>query len=875
MRKRPISERRPSSDGNRFVRILHHRRGATILLLSFLLAACSSPPDYEPPPFNPATAHIEVARELPEASPQPLLEPEAPPPTQAAEARNPEPAPLPSPLDEFVPSHLDGTTVQVTDRVILPSPHRLGVNIQHHAYFGDHQVVARPFAHGEFRKGRQTSVIQVGESTADTVLDGRYDPAKPGSGYATSFAGGTYTVATGTRAGESGTILAHAPGSGLYRLERSGIPLQKDDVVWLRGPLATHAVPPAAKGEQMLGIGDFRVDLDDKTKLAFTDAAGDPTDQYVCYVFGDHDGRASGKLRHYIRAEPGARYRVRIRARSEGKGARIVVDMQNFGVPGNASAHRLNLRCDQDSNLDGEWRDFVFEGEVGNDPRVHKKFTAVNVYVQHEGRSGPCTVQIDRVVLEDLAHMTPSGFDARLVNTLKEARCGTLRFYGIAGMGSLVDDITAADAAQSTWAFESYSYGYRFQGADAVVDQWLALSKEVGAAPWLTIGGANGPADWRALVSYLAAPADFDEHSARRAAHGFAQPWVEEFPEIYLEIGNEWWNGIFKPYYVWPSQKYGELCNTIISAVRAHPHFSDRIRIVCGGWAVNGHHWNTHLNATAQGHDRISIAPYLLNKLDDASTVEARYGSLFASVESYLREGGQSTLEGMARGGGGAGLGIYELNTHLTSGKADAAAASEICTSVAAGVAVLDQAMACMSGMKTDPINYFTSLQRAYKDRLGLWGNLLVKDGEFRPRPVWHGLRLANQFLIDGDLVTTQVANSPVWDQPENGSIDAMKDVPYVHAYAFLQRNAEQVTGANVLVINRHRTDALPLYFALPFTPGKKVARAVLTSGDITDNNEEEERVTLSTDSLSGFDPDAPVSVPPHSAMVFQFTPAS
>ena len=353
---------------------------------------------------------------------------------------------------------------------------------------------------------------------------------------------------------------------------------------------------------------------------------------------------------------------------------------------------------------------------------------------------------------------------------------------------------------------------------------------------------------------------------------------VSNMPNLAVFTGPEVW-GAAKPFYVEQPELYGEICKRIIARCRQHPHFNpDKMHFVCGGWAINGREWNTKVDAAAEGHSLISVAPYLLHDLDMYDSPEARYSALFAYVGAHTSpfDGSQSTFDGLRKNGKGTGMAIYELNTHLTGGKAPASVASEMCPSVAAGVAVLDQALSYMSRFGANPINYYTYFQHSFgrgdQERVGLWGNLiLAQGGEHRPRPVWLGLCLANRFLISGDLVEAQLVDIPTWDQLQNGRIPAIKDVPYIHAYAFLttapNSSRRQI---NLLLVNRHRTEALSVRVQLPFEPTDRATRVALTGAQLNDNNERAENVKLTEPAETPFSNGTAIELPPFSAVVLQ-----
>lgn len=771
------------------------------------------------------------------------------------------------------PPVIANARVQISDTVLMAAPPRLGVNLGLNAYYGDHQMVENSFAHGGFSQGRQALMVAVKDATGNTITDARATPGDPDSVYVESFAGGRYGIMSGARAGEQGAITAHAAGSLTFTLERDGAPLADGDLVLLQGPWVSRGLPLSVNGEPPAGIGDFRAALDEGVRLDFVASSTEPRDQHLRMRFPGFDA-LSGAVRHYFKAVPGSQYTVRLRARADVPGMRLGVSMRHFGIPGGVPGNAIGMTADRATTLTEGWQDFVFTAQAPADERLDTELSVFVVEISAPAGGPEGAVYLDDLVMQDAALATPSGFSKPLVDRLKEARCGVLRFYGISDLASFVDDITARDTTQASWSFLSLQSFARVGNTHAVADQWFELCQTVGAAPWLTIGAPNLPDDWYALISYLAAPAGFDAASARRAAHGFAQPWTAQFDTIYLEIGNEWWNGIFRPYYIEQPEQYGALVNTITARIQAHPHYDpERIKIIAGGWAINANHWNGTVDATSTRHDYVSVAPYLLHELNRFDTPEARYGALFADVEGYARDGGRSTLNDFADNGRGTGIAVYELNTHLTGGNAPADVASAICTSVAAGVAVLDQAMALMVDMKAAPINYFTALQRGFDSggtRLGLWGTLLREpSGALRPRPVWHGLRLANQYLIEGDLITATVAETPTWDQSENGSVPAMEDLPYLHAYAFRRpASAPEGAGVNVLLVNRHRTQSLTTVVELPFTATGAAKTALLSSPKISDNNEASEVVKLVEGSVTPAGNTLTVTVPPFSALV-------
>lgn len=767
--------------------------------------------------------------------------------------------------------------VRVTDEVVLAAPERLGVNLGMETYYGDQQYVEDPLLHGGFSKGRQVLVVRTRAGDAHSFGDADFDANDRDRKLARELTGGTYHVATGPRQGERGRITAHDLATGTFTTEKSGPAFVDDDFVWLHGPDAPRGEPDNDDPnlERGLGIGDFRLMGDDGAEIGLVASPAGGRDQAVSIQLPPEPGELGAGLKHYLRVTPDTTYRLHIRARTDLPGARITATLVNLAIE--TGEHR-NLGFDliHGGPLSGEWRDLTYETRTPSNPGITQSFSAIEIVFAGENKgTAPAGAEIDSVWLEDLRLQSDTAFARQVVSTLKEARVGTLRFYGVYDIGVPVADITARDAGAAGWSFLALDSGYRLGQVTATVDECLGLAREAGARPWLTIGNGNTPEDWYALISYLAAPADFDADSARRAANGKTAPWTEVFDRIYLEIGNEWWNPIFYPFHVAYPGKYAEICRHIIARVRSHPYFAaEKFEIIAGGWAINAHNWNGITDAGSDGQDYVSVAPYVLNDLDDARTAQDKYGALFASVDAYLAEGGASTRKALETNGKGTRLAVYELNTHLTGGRADEAAASEICTSAAAGVAVLDQAISVMSHLGASPVNYFVLLQRAFNGREGLWGNLVREaDGGLRPRPVWHGLRLANQYFIAGDLVRTTVDGGGAWDQPVNGSVPAMQDVPNLHAYACLARDG--ATGkrkANVLLINRAVKLPVRAEVALPFSPAAEARSVTLVGNTPSQNNESDELVSLHESTVHWPAAGGMVLLPPCSATVLQFS---
>lgn len=131
------------------------------------------------------------------------------------------------------------------------------------------------------------------------------------------------------------------------------------------------------------------------------------------------------------------------------------------------------------------------------------------------------------------------------------------------------------------------------------VEGFLRACKAAGGQPWLQIEWYHTVEDWLDLLAYLAAPVSSGHPMAlKRQSNGRTIPWIDAFDGIRLEFGNESWNGLsefWKPPLSMPDEVsgasfgrgyiFGFLCRRAVEAMQASPYWSDKIRIVLGGWA--------------------------------------------------------------------------------------------------------------------------------------------------------------------------------------------------------------------------------------------------------------------------------------------------
>jgi hypothetical protein len=148
-----------------------------------------------------------------------------------------------------------------------------------------------------------------------------------------------------------------------------------------------------------------------------------------------------------------------------------------------------------------------------------------------------------------------------------------------------------------------------------------------------------------------------------------------------------------------------------------------------------------------------------------------------------------------------------------------------------------------------------------------LWGSVLDMGKTNRKRPHYHAMQMLNDVLA-GDLVATQHSgDNPTW------SINNMNRVTFTNAHHLQSFAFQNGTQRGLVVFNLHRTSALDVRFTGPNAPAGTLTLRRLTSTNITDNNETADIVAPTSQTLTSFDPAQPLSLPPYSMTLLQWTP--
>ncbi|MEL6799958.1 MAG: hypothetical protein AAFO80_08760 [Pseudomonadota bacterium] len=359
--------------------------------------------------------------------------------------------------------------------------------------------------------------------------------------------------------------------------------------------------------------------------------------------------------------------------------------------------------------------------------------------------------------------------------------------------------------------------------------QNLAAIASVDMDPWLQIEPHLSAEEWQGLVEYLAAPFDPALHTAedrpwaaKRHAQGQTAPWVQAFDTLYFEVGNETWNGLFKPWVFGEMRDagtgdrlsrgtvYGLYQEYVLAAMRESPHWdalADKLVPVLGGHARSDYGFEAAQvspNSPIVGH-----AGYI-GGWDEGEGPVRPTPLGFTSVLMQVAQGAsranraraeQTQAAARARGvplafatyEAGPGYALDGLNRNRVTPE-QAALQEEAMKSAAAGAATLDGFLdRAASGM---------SLQNFFTYGTGpRWTSHTAWHLGGQPHPSWDALATFNTRAL-GDMLAVETQKNVPVDIPAVENREAVSDAPSIGVYA--TRDGDRLA---VIVISRRVPD--------------------------------------------------------------------
>jgi alpha-L-arabinofuranosidase len=756
------------------------------------------------------------------------------------------------------------TDIAINSSVAQSGLKRLGINIGGQTYWDSGQmmrnlVFRNPGFEGELRQ----SILHCAAVTRTTCTDKDQYSSWP----ANYLQGAQFEFISGAASGVQGTVVASNPaqegrqGNTIVFAPLARPPAAGDFVLVKKtfpgGAEAGWWTSTSGGGALSTELSDLDKDSPGKQALKFS-AAGFGRSASIHSYFG---GASSIRLK-------GA-YRLTFRAKGCAGNNQVVITVgRNLQV---GQTNYLSKTVD----LANQWKSYsyvFFADEKAN------ATGAAQLGFEVAGAD----VLLDDVSLtpDKSSPANPTAFRDEVVRALIALHPGVLRYHDGATYGSSFDNIIAPVFARKRAQFNIFS-----SSADGIaigLHEFLELCQTVGAEPYYDVPPGMSPAEMQSLIEYLGGDAS-SPYGRKRAERGQAAAWTTVFPVIHLELGNEQWNyNTFPGAAIDDPAAFGKRIATVYGAAKASPWYkAGSFDLVAGTQADYVDRTRQEI-ASGANYDSISVAPYLFNSLNDTSSEEAIFGSMFAQPEAVDSvPSGYMAQQAKLAAAAGKNLVVYEVNLSTNSGSATQATIDSVVPSLAAGITLADHMLLMMRdlGVKTQSVwelpgnsNEFRNTDPNYKgggEKTPLFGVVVdMGGGTNLRRPQFLAEQLANQAILPTMLRTTLTGANPTWHQAKSANDNIVLDKAHsLQTFAFAD-GAQR----SLIVFNLSRDAPLPVTFSGSGAPSGSLAVSRLTAKQITDSNEVEAKVAIADSKLSAFDPKAPYSLPPFSMTVFRWT---
>ncbi len=769
------------------------------------------------------------------------------------------------------------TTIHVSSTTKVAGVRRFGINTETLGYFDSRQMF-KDFAfvrNGNFEGLIFQSVVRCGPGgTAASAIEDQSSTQWP-SGF---WAGASYEFVFGAASGRSGTI-AHS-------LAPNRVQTPNDPLGSAQGTTYQFADTDATK---VPASGDCLILR--KSVVGDASTGGAATTNWTVTAAGG--GTLISETSDLPPGTPG-RQCVRLSAASAGQTASLSTSFDGVGgvsfvslngafrlsfkAKGVGGSHALNVQSRRGTGaywvnqvvpLTTSWSDYQIDFTANDDGAQTSPVSIVFAAVNQSA------VLLDDVSLlqtnGDASNTTP--FRDAVLTALRELNPGILRGW-FGQLGDTLDNQLAVPGARQRSAYSSFgtSHPLKIMG----LHDLLTLCEAIGADPWYVVPATFSTQEATQLMEYLGG-STATPYGAKRAALGHATPWTSVFSRIHLELGNENWNSIFRGGTFAHPVAYGTRGGVIFSTMKSSPHYSSgQFTLVLGAQATNtGPALQIH-NASAS-HDSLSLAPYMNSRpLNSFGTNEEYYGALFAEPEWWSRNPTgttgfmRTTYNNIQASARPVPLSIYETNVHPTQGTITQAALDTFVPSLGTGLAVADHMLLMLCDMSLRDQVLFSlggyRYTRADAKTVAVWGAVRDMGVTDRKRPQFLALKMINQALSGNMVTTSHSGDDPTWAQPLVNNI-SVAAAHHVQSYAF-SNGADK----SLIVFNLHRTDPLGVNFTGANAPAGTLARQLLTSANLTDTNESAQNVSITSSTLTNFDPSASYTLPPFSMTLFKWT---
>lgn len=748
------------------------------------------------------------------------------------------------------------TNIEITSTVQQSAVKRLGINLGDQTYWDSGQMMKNlVFRNPGFEGMTFNSLIQCGAVTANTCRDNNEYSSWP-AGF---WTGATYEYITGPAKGRTGTVLSStAPTPGV---SGAGVTLTLSGTSPLPAVNNYILVKRVVTGDPAAG---WWTTLNGGATLSaeLTDLPAGTQGRHALRVNAAAAGQ-SAKVSSYFDSMPGrsfvtlkGAYRLTFKAKALGGQNRVSVGVQRIG---------RGVYLSSTLNLTTNWQTFSLPFAVSE-----VAGQAGTVEVSFEADASSMLIDEVELVQTDSSPGNTTAFRDAVVNALTTLRPGVIRYMASGtALGSTLDDLVAPPMARRRAGYSAWSN--RQEDVTVGLHEFLELCRAVDAEPWFVVPITFSANEMRGLIEYLSGPAT-TAYGSRRASRGQPMAWTDVFSTIHLELGNEAWNGVFKGASLeWPDA-YGSRSAELFRAARSTASYNAaRMNLMVGGQSVSPGRNLEILNQSDQ-YDTLAVAPYLMYNVSRFANNEELFGPLFAQPQQLSMTSVGTMYENRQISQAArrpAKLAVYEVNLHTTDGTVSQAALDLLTPSTGAGIAVADHMLLMLRelGVRDQALFALPQLtfQRSDGKAVRLWGSVVDMGVTDRKRPQFLALQLANQALAGDMLRTTHSGSNPVWNQAAVNDGVVLSGANYLQSFA-----TADGTERALILFNLHRTAALPVTFS-GSAPSGTVQLQRLTSTNITDSNETAENVRIVSQTLTGFAPANPFSLPPFSMTVLKW----
>jgi alpha-L-arabinofuranosidase len=728
------------------------------------------------------------------------------------------------------------TVIHVNSTTLHQNVKRLGMNLGGEDFYDSQQILKNLVSRNPGFEGLEwQTVIPCGRVTVNSCVDGANNGSWP-EGF---LDGGSYEVITGAASGQSGVIrhstaASAQTGAEIQFAQAAKMPVAGDYIV-----VRKTSTGDATGGwdAQLIGGATISTELKDLPPNS-------PGTQAVKLSAPTNDQGAS--LKQYFDSTPGRSYVqlrgpyvVRFRAKGLGGNNSLTVAVERAW----AAADGPILR--QSVPLTTSWKQYSIPFEA------HEPTGAVGTVAFGLSVNGGEALVDDVSLTETDANGT--AFRNDVVAVLQKLQPGVLRYMDSGGnWGSDLDNMLAPEWGRKRSGFSRYSS----TSGDIPIGlhDFLVLCEKIGAEPWYSLQLGMSNQDVAHLMEYLGAPAS-TKYGALRISLGHPEPWTKTFQTIHLEYGNESWNSSQPGASMADANAYAERIKRVFEIVRSTPAFStSHFNLIANGQVVNTYLTQTILDK-AKGIDTIDFAPYTFSTFADDSSTEAIFGPMFAEPQLMdASAAGVVNKQAMvvAKVARPVNVAIYETNIGTSDGTASQASLNSVVPSVGAGISSVDHMLLMLRELGITVQNTFQLAGGGYhfNDTSGrnrdatspVWAVTVDMGGPAnRVRPSFLAQQLANRAIRPTMLTTALSGSNPVWNQAKstNDNIE-LNQVHELQSFAFTDGSTD-----TLIVLNLSRTAARTIGLDGACAPQGTVAVETLTSANITDTNEHEDKVKI------------------------------